>query len=144
MSNIEKAVSCFLEGFTCAQAILSTYGTQYGINRKAALRLGTGFGGGIARFGKTCGAVTGAFMVIGLKYGRETIEDLEAKEKTYKFIREFVNQFQSINGSIICRELLGCDINTPEGREYAEKNDLFIMLCPKFVKSSSEILENLL
>jgi len=69
MSRVEEAVSCFADGFSCSQSIVSTYGTEFGVDREKALKISTGFGGGMGRLGGTCGAVTGAIMVIGLKYG---------------------------------------------------------------------------
>jgi C_GCAxxG_C_C family probable redox protein len=144
MSRVEEAVSCFLDGFSCSQAILSTYSTEFGLDHEKALKIATGFGGGIGRLGGTCGAVTGAIMVIGLKYGRAKIEDMGSKEKTYELVRGFVDSFKSINGSTICNKLLDCDINTPEGMRHANDNSLFKTLCPDFVRSSAEILEKLL
>lgn len=144
MSRIEKAVSCFRGNFNCAQSILSIYSTKYGLDRNIALKLASGFGGGIARFGRTCGAVSGACMVIGLKYGMGESDDVELKEKTYQVIRRFSDQFQEINGSVICRELLGCDINTPEGKDHYTKNELFEKKCLQYVKNAAEILEIIL
>ena len=144
MSRIEKAVSSFKGDFNCAQSILSAYGIQYGLNRDTALKLATGFGGGMARFGRTCGAVSAAFMVIGLKYGMGVKGDTEVKEKTYQLIREFSDQFQGINGAVICKELLGCDINTPEGKNYYSQNELFEKKCLQYVKNVAEILEEML
>ncbi len=144
MSRIEEAVSCFTDGFSCSQAILSTYGTELGLDRKKALMIATGFGGGISRLGGTCGAVTGAIMVIGLKYGRAKIEDMGSKEKTYELVREYLESFKSINGSTICNKLIDCDINTPEGMRHANDSNLFKTLCPDFVRSSAVILEKLL
>jgi len=144
MSRIEKAVSSFKGDFNCAQSILSTYGIQYGLNRDTALKLATGFGGGMARFGRTCGVVSAAFMVIGLKYGMGINGDTEVKEKTYQLIREFSDQFQGIHGTVICKELLGCDINTPEGKNYYSQNELFEKKCLQYVKNAAEILEEML
>lgn len=144
LSEKERAVSCFKEGFSCSQAILSTYGARFGLNREFAFRISTAFGGGMGRMGKTCGAITGAFMVIGLKYGKIKIDNDEAKEKTYELVREFVNRFKSINGSITCKKLLNCDISTPEGRALAKEKNLFTNFCPKLVSDSAEILEQIL
>jgi len=123
---------------------LSTYGIQYGLDHDTALKLATGFGGGMARFGRTCGAVSGAFMVIGLKYGMGINDNIEVKEKTYQVIRKFSDRFQEINGSVICRELLGCDINTPEGIDYYNQNEFFEKKCLKYVKNAAEVLEEIL
>ena len=144
MDRVERAVSCFKEGFTCSQAMLSTYGPQLGLNHELALKVSGAFGGGMARMGETCGAVTGAFMVIGLKHGKVKAEDDEAKEKTYEIVREFVKRFKSLHGSIMCKDLLGYDLDIPEEREQVEEKQICETRCPEFVKNAVEILEKLL
>jgi C_GCAxxG_C_C family probable redox protein len=98
----------------------------------------------MAQMGETCGAVTGAFMVIGLKYGRTRADDDEAKVKTYSLVKEFTEKFKARNGTIICRELLGCDIGTPEGNRVAKDKELFSTVCPGFVRDAVDILEKIL
>jgi C_GCAxxG_C_C family probable redox protein len=141
MNRIEQAVACFKEGFSCSQAVLSTYGPTLGLDRKTALRVSGAFGGGMGRMGQTCGAVTGAFMVIGLKYGKTRAEDNQTRDKAYSLVREFVDRFKSRNGSIVCKELLGCDMSTPEGRKLVEEKKLVASVCPKFVQDACEIIE---
>jgi C_GCAxxG_C_C family probable redox protein len=94
--------------------------------------------------GATCGAVTGALMVIGLKYGKTKAEDECARDKTYELVREFVNRFQSRHGSIICKELLGYDLSNPQEGEAVKEKGLFDTLCPQFVRDATEILEEIL
>ena len=144
MSRVELAVSCFKEGFDCSQALLSTYSPQFGLDRETALKVADAFGGGMGHMGEICGAVTGAFMVIGLKHGRTKVEDEQAHEKTYSLVNEFANRFKSRNASIVCRELLGCDLSTPEGLNTAREKKLFTTLCPKYVQDAAEIAEELL
>ena len=120
MSKVDIAISCFKEGNTCSQAIFSTYAIQFGLNREIALKLSCPFGAGMGRMGETCGAVTGAFMIIGLIYGRVSAEDEKAREKTDNLVQEFVKRFKSRNDSIICYELIGCKIDTPEKIEIAK------------------------
>ena len=144
MSRIEVAVSCFKDGFNCSQAVLSTYGTQFGLNREIALKVAGAFGGGMGHMGETCGAVTGAFMVIGLKYGRTIVGDKQSQDKTVSLANEFVNRFKSRNVSIVCKELLGCDLSTPEGMNMAKEKNLFATICPKFVQDAAEIIEQIL
>jgi C_GCAxxG_C_C family probable redox protein len=127
--------------FACSQALVSTYGVPLGLDRKNALRISGVFRGGMAHMGGTCGAVTGAFMVIGLKYGNIEVNDEKAKEMTTKLAREFADKFKTLNGSILCRELLGCDISTPEGMKIAKERRLFETVCPNFVQSAAEIIE---
>ncbi len=144
MNEVDKAVSCFNEGFMCSQAVLEAYAEQLGLDREAALKVSAAFGGGMGRMGETCGAVTGAFMVIGLKYGRTLVKDAQLHEKTTRLVREFVDRFKSVNGSIVCRELLGCDLNTPEGSKTFVGNKLRDTLCAKFVRDAAEIVKQLL
>jgi C_GCAxxG_C_C family probable redox protein len=144
MNQIENAISSFKQGFSCSQAILSTFGEQFGLDRNTALKLAAGFGGGMGRLAGTCGGVTGAFMVLGLKYGAVSAEDREAKELTYERVREFAVQFKERNGSLECRELLGCDISTPDGLQAFKDKELISTLCPKFVRDAAEILEEML
>lgn len=144
MNRIDSAVSCFKEGFSCSQAVLSAYSDLFDLNRELALKISQPFGGGMAHMGEMCGAVTGAFLVIGLKYGRVKAEDIEAKEKTYELVQEFVKRFKSIHGSVNCTELLGFDLGTPEGMKLAEEKELFENACPKFVQNAAEIIEQIL
>jgi len=144
MNRVERAVSCFKEGFSCSQAILSTYGEQFGLNREMALKVSGAFGGGMGRMGETCGAVTGAFMVIGLRYGKTKVEDEQTKERAYNLVKEFVDKFRSRNGSIVCRELLGCDISTSDGMKIIREKKFITTLCPKFVHDAAEIIEQIL
>lgn len=144
MNKTERAVSCFEEGFSCSQAVLSAYADTFGLNHELALKISQPFGGGIAHMGEICGAVSGAFLVIGLKHGRIKAEDVEAKEKTYELVLEFVKRFKSLNSSINCTELLGYDLGTPEGMKLAEEKELFTTLCPKLVQNAVEIIEQIL
>ncbi|MFX0018181.1 MAG: C-GCAxxG-C-C family protein [Promethearchaeota archaeon] len=144
MNKIEKAISLFSQGHNCAQAVLKAYGTQYGLDGDLAFKITSTLGGGLARSGNTCGAVTGALMALGLRYRNLNVEDKENRELTYETGMNFIKQFRSIYGTIKCKELLGCDISTLEGREKANNNNLFEELCPKFVKSAAEILETVL
>jgi C_GCAxxG_C_C family probable redox protein len=144
MSDIEKAVSCFNEGFMCSQAVLAAYAGQFSMDRETALKVSAAFGGGMGRMGEICGAVTGAFMVIGLKYGRIAVTDTKSLEKTNRLVKEFSDRFKSLNGSIVCRELLGCDLSTPDGLKTFVDKKLRDTLCTKFVRDAAEIVEQLL
>ena len=144
MSKADCAVSSFKEGFNCSQSVLSTYSKLFGLNHEVALKIAQAFGGGMARMGQTCGAVTGAFMVIGLKHGKMKAEDEEAKEKSYKIVREFIKRFKSLHDSIMCKDLLGYDLDNSEEREEVEEKQICETRCPEFVQNAVEILEKLL
>jgi C_GCAxxG_C_C family probable redox protein len=138
MSRVEQAVSCFKTGLNCSQSILSTYAEDFGLDRRIALKLAAGFGGGMGRLGGTCGAVTGAFMVLGLKPGLVEADYQQAKAAAYERVREFAKRFEARCGTTVCRELIQCDIGTPEGLATART------ACPRFVQSAAEILEEML
>jgi C_GCAxxG_C_C family probable redox protein len=142
--KIDQAVACFGNGFSCSQAVFSTYAEELGLDKETALKISGAFGGGMAGMADTCGAVTGAFMAIGLKYGKTKLDDEEAKKKTYSLVAEFVERFKARHSSIVCRELLGCDISTPEGKRTFEDNKLKDAKCRKFVQDAAEILEEIL
>ncbi|HUT55700.1 MAG TPA: C-GCAxxG-C-C family protein [bacterium] len=144
MGRTEQARACFADGFNCAQALVAIYGPIYGIDRGMGLRIGAALGAGLARSGATCGAVTGALVVIGLKHGMTRKNGLAAKEKTYALAREFMERFAAAHGTLLCRELLGCALDTPEGLQFARDNNLFTTRCAQYVADAAGIIEEIL
>jgi C_GCAxxG_C_C family probable redox protein len=144
MDRVARAAETFAQGFSCSQSVFSACADPAQIGRETALRVAAGFGGGLARSGETCGAVTGAIMALGLaRCGTPTAEPL-AKEASYPAVREFLARFRALHGSILCRELLGCDLGTPEGLQRAREQGLIQSRCPAFVRDAARILEELL
>jgi C_GCAxxG_C_C family probable redox protein len=141
VERVEESLSCFSEGFNCAQSVLAVYAPSFGIDRQAGLRIAGAFGGGMAGTGETCGAVTGALMVIGLRFAATDAGDAAAKEKTREAARRFLRQFVSTFGSSRCKDLLNCDLGTAEGMEKAREQGLFKTMCPRFVEGASRILD---
>lgn len=103
----EIAKQYFLDGYNCAQAVVLAFAEDFGLDKKTAVMLSSSFGGGMGRLREVCGAVSGMFMVLGLKYGYASPEDNQAKKELYKKVQEVAGLFKDDNGSIICRELLG-------------------------------------
>ncbi len=143
MTRVETAVSRFAEGCNCAQAILSTYAEPLGLSREHALRLACGFGGGM-RLAQTCGAVTGAFLVLGWVFGPTACPGQPAKDETYRRVEVFAKRFTDARGALNCRDLLGCDISTADGLARAKAGKLFTTVCPDLVRSAAQILEDML
>jgi C_GCAxxG_C_C family probable redox protein len=143
MDKASHALSVFDSGFNCSQSVLTAFCNEFGLKDEPGFRIACAFGGGMGRMAKTCGAVTGAFMVIGLKYGQTQKDDKDAKEKTYGLVKTFADIFAKEHGSIECRELLACDINTPDGLKTANEKNLFKTICPKYVESAVKILEEI-
>lgn len=144
MSRAEDAVASFQGGFNCAQAVLSAFAPGLGLGRELALKVAGAFGGGMGRMGETCGAVTGALMALGLRYGKYRPEDDAARDKTYDRAREFMQRFKARRGALLCRDLLGYDISTPEGSRAVREKGLIKTLCPGLVRDAAEMLEELL
>jgi len=144
MNKVESAVFSFNNGFNCCQSVLLAYCQEFGLDSQVASKLSTGFGGGMGRMAGVCGAVTGAFIVLGLKYGKMRAEDNEPKQKTYKLVRKFAEKFKARNDSIICKDILECDISTRQGLRIAREKALFSKVCPRFVQDAAEILEEML
>lgn len=108
----EKAKQNFLDGYNCSQAVLLAFADELGIDKEMACRLSSSFGGGMGRLREVCGAVSGMFMVAGLKYGYDDPKDSKGKTEHYKRIQELAKRFKDQNRYIVCRELLGLDIKT--------------------------------
>ncbi|MCX6556232.1 MAG: C-GCAxxG-C-C family protein [Candidatus Aminicenantes bacterium] len=141
----EEAVAMMVEGFNCAQSVLSVFCEDFHLDRPTALKLATGFGAGMANQQEICGAVTGAIMAIGLKHGRSHASDLEAKEQTYFLTRELMASFKAKFGSCYCRELLpGIDLATAAGHALYKEKNLAEKVCRPCVAEAVRILENIL
>ena len=135
---IDRDLSYFRSGYNCAESVLLAIAKDaLQINSDLIPKVATGFGGGISRQGYVCGAVSGAVMGFGLKYGRNSPEELRAK--TYNRVVEFSKQFQKRFGSIVCKELCGCDLSTIEGiRKFRDEN-VHQEKCSNFVSGAIEI-----
>lgn len=147
IKEIEKKIlelvvnELFSSGYNCSQIVASLFAKKYGMHPEEVKRIACGFGGGM-RQAEVCGAVTGALMVIGMKYGNWEAFDTKAKTKCYEKTVEFEKEFQNIEGSIICRDLLKCGISTTEGFHYAMENNLCPKICQKIILSAILILKD--
>lgn len=142
ITHAEKAKRLYEQGFLCSQAVLAAFAEELELSEQQALKLGACFGGGMCK-GEVCGACTGALMALGLKYGQcEPGADGRIKSN-YMTVR-FLEQFSNENGSYMCRDLLGCDLTTQKGKEFALEHNLFSEFCPKMVVSAAKIAEQLL
>ena len=110
MTKAERARELFLEGCNCAQAVFLAFAEDK-LDRETALKIASGFGGGMAGMRDVCGAVSGMFMAYGLLCGPADTTDRAAKTNNYAALRQLAGEFEARNGSIICRQLLGLDPN---------------------------------
>lgn len=107
MSKSEEAKMFFTNGCNCCQAVLLAFARECGLEQEQALKLASGFGGGIGRMREVCGAFSGAVMVADLLVGPGSEGDKAAKDAHYALIQELAAAFKAETGSLICREMLG-------------------------------------
>ena len=137
----EKAMALFREGYNCTQAVVGTFADELEIEIDTAMKLASSFGGGMGRLREVCGAVSGMFIVAGLKFGYSDPKDKELKTEHYKLIQELADKFKEEHPSIVCRELLGLDQKkesyVPEDRteNYYKKRP-----CVQIVGKAAEII----
>ncbi|MGD2034711.1 MAG: C-GCAxxG-C-C family protein [Bacteroidales bacterium] len=139
-----KAALSFLKGHNCAQSIVSAFGEQFGLSEELGLKLATGLGAGINYQGKTCGAVAGAFIVLGLRYGVNNETDIEGKERLRNMLDKFSEGFIQKYNSLECKSILGKDVSNEKELEELREKNVFREICPQFVATASELIENLL
>jgi C_GCAxxG_C_C family probable redox protein len=134
----------FSNGKNCAQSVLMAFGDRINLSAEQTFAIASGFGGGIAKNGEVCGAVSGAVMVIGLLNGKPGDNPEEAKARVAKITDQFIEEFKVRQQSIICRELIeGVDLKTSEGQnKWADKN-MHKYNCLPAVTTAVEILKKL-
>lgn len=143
-SRIEDAVALFEAGYGCCQAVLATYSDLFDMDKTLALRLASPMGAGIGRMREVCGAVSAMALLEGLKEGNVDASDAKAKAANYDKVRQMSDTFKEMNGSIICRELIGLagkmreESAMPQDRtkEYYDKRP-----CTRLVRSAAMIVE---
>jgi C_GCAxxG_C_C family probable redox protein len=131
------------QGGNCAQAVLAAFGPELGLDEITCLRVAACFGAGIGRLGLTCGAVTGACMVLGLRHGHLMAQGPAGRDEVYGRAQEFTRQFRERFGSLDCAALTGCDMTTPVGRQSFAERGLHAGLCSSLVGGAVELLDTM-
>ena len=111
MNRVDKAAELFLEGFNCSQSVFTAFCDRFRMDEETAKRVSAGLGGGVGRMREVCGALSGLFMLLGLKEGYSNPKDTEGKKELYSKVQELAQEFREEFGSIICKELLGINQN---------------------------------
>ena len=106
-SMAEKAKENFLGGYNCCQSVLLAYCDIIGLDRETAATISSGFGGGMGRLREVCGTVTGMGMVAGFISPAADPSVKEDRTANYALVQELAAEFRALNGSIVCKELLG-------------------------------------
>ena len=143
MNHVEKAENYFCNNFNCSQAVFATFATELGLSEELALKIATQFGGG-ARKGEMCGAVSGALLVLGLKYGHCHAANTEEKARAYRIAEDFMNQFIQKKGTVVCRELLGYDLSKQEEAKKIRELGLFQTICPEAIRCATVLIEEIM
>jgi C_GCAxxG_C_C family probable redox protein len=139
-----EASQSFQSGHNCAQAVVSTFAPDLGLSREQALKLATGLGAGTNYNGRICGAVMGAFITLGLKYGTAEPTDRASREKLKGMLDELSTKFKKEYGSIECNQLLKSDISDPEQLQKLREENVFHTYCVKIVERVTELTEEIL
>lgn len=144
MKNHKELAQCyFKEGYSCSQALVLAFCDEINIDKETALKVSSSFGAGMGRLREVCGAVSGMFMVAGLKYGYTSPSDRSGKTEHYARIQELADEFKQKNGSIVCGELLGIarqksePIPEKRTKQYYKKRP-----CVELVGDAAEILDD--
>lgn len=145
-SRRERAVSLFKEGYNCSQAVFAAYSDIYGIDEKTALKLSSSFGAGMGRMREVCGTVSGMFMVAGLETGAVEGKDIQGKKHNYDVVQKMAEEFKKLNGSIICKELLGLTNSNNQNTIPQERTEEYYKKrpCPELVAIAADIIEEVL
>ena len=144
MTKGEKAESLLKEGYNCSQSVAMAFADELNIPSDVVAMSVSGFGGGMGRMREVCGCVSGMVYVLSILYGYSDPKDFQTKKELYQRINEVADKYKEINGSIICKELLGLvkkDGIVPEKRtdEYYKKRP-----CSELCKIAGNILEEYL
>jgi C_GCAxxG_C_C family probable redox protein len=144
MDRVKKAYD-FMAGRkgNCAQSVFTAFSSDLGLDEKTALNIAQGFGGGMYANG-VCGAVTGAYMTLGLANPISKENPRQSYDKTRALMNDFSKKFKELHGSILCTELVGYDLSKPEEAAKARESGVFSTRCPNFVRDAAKIVESLL
>lgn len=111
--RVAKAQRLFKEeGYNCCQAVVLAYNDLFDIDDIMAASLSSGFGGGMGRMREVCGSVSGMIILAGLMAPADNPSDKNGRTRNYALVQDIAGEFRKMNGSIVCRELLGL---TPMG-----------------------------
>ncbi len=143
MERYESATEQFLDGYRCSQAVLEAYAEEFDLNPEFVRKLTLGLAGG-SGVGGECGAISGGYLVISLKYGFTHTGDPENMKILMDKNKEFIKKFKSIHGEIDCPKLIGLDVFSKEGSKKFNGENIKEKICIKFVEDTIKILEKIL
>ena len=143
MTIEEEIAKGFGDGFDCSTAVFSRLAPKVGFTEEEGKRLSACFGVGMMQ-GTVCGAVSGAFMAIGAKYGNVKEGDMAQKGLCLSKRQEFIDAFVGEFGSLTCPGLLGLDLRKEEDMKKAHERGVLTDVCPRYCRRAIEIVEELM
>lgn len=132
MTKKEKAIELHDKRFNCCQAVACAFAEEIGMDEATLFKIGEGFGLGMGCMDGTCGALSGAIMLAGLKNSDGNLDAPATKADTYKISKEILNRFREKCGGTICRELKGVDTGK------------LLCTCPDCITNAVEVVEEVL
>ena len=143
-SKSQRAVELFSQNYNCAQSVYVGSAAGEGLSEAQRLALAAPFGGGVARQGEICGALTGALLALGEIEGEAMSADpVAGRDALYERARQLTETFREAHGAILCRELTGCALDTEAGQRAFKERGLHQNLCTKLVVFAAEQVERM-
>jgi C_GCAxxG_C_C family probable redox protein len=129
MNRVEKTVGLHKNGgLNCSQAILTAFSESFGMDPETAKMLGRPWGGGIGHQALTCGYLTGAVLVLAQAMNNK--DERQSRKDLDKAIWDLFSRFKERHGgATMCKELLGADVSTEEGRKKIMEEKLVAKHC---------------
>lgn len=137
-----NASQYFDEGFNCAESVSLALSRCVNLPCECIPKIATGFGAGM-RTGSICGAVSGAILAFGLKYGRMNPSETERRDHVNRMVTEFMEKFKREHKTIVCQELLGINPSTEEGKKKYEEENMH-KKCKEYVTTAFQLAQILL
>jgi C_GCAxxG_C_C family probable redox protein len=144
MNRAETAADYMRSGLNCAQSIVKAFASELAVDEDLAVRMTASLGAGLGRSGYVCGALSGAALVIGARFGNSDPADTAARDKAYALTDALLERFEKEHRTVLCRNLISFNLKDPEELLRARDEGVFVNRCPVFVLSAAKILEQIL
>ena len=139
----QQIADLFMRGQDCSQVVIENYADSLGVGEEELNRITSAFGGGIG-VGEVCGAVIGAMVVIGMKYGHKGPDDMDQRNIMMAKRAEFLEKWAKLHSELSCRGLLGYDFSQPGEFERAIGDGVLFTRCPDFVTDAISVLDEVI
>ncbi len=131
-TRVEETIGRHDKGYNCAQAVACTYCDLVGVDEETMFKMTEALGLGMGGMEGTCGAITGACVLAGMKNSTGNLEKPNSKGASYKLSRQIVEEFKNQNGATQCRDLKGVDTGK------------VLRACPDCIRDAARIAESVL